>query len=78
MRDHTAVLSGMRLGESLAMKWNHLDWQRRQYFVKESVYNGKFVEPKSATSKRAINLAPTLIVRPCVRTEVDTPNRDYC
>jgi integrase len=57
----TAVLTGMRLGELLGMKWSNLDWQRGQYFVKESVYKGKFVEPKSTSSKRTMNLPPTLI-----------------
>jgi integrase len=57
----TAVLTGMRLGELLAMKWSNLDWQRRQYYVKESLYKGRFVEPKSASSKRTMNLPPTLI-----------------
>ena len=57
----TAILSGMRLGELLAMKWSNLDWQRHQYFAKESLYKGKFVEPKSATSKRTMNLPLTLV-----------------
>jgi integrase len=57
----TAILTGMRLGELLAMKWNNLDWHRGQYLVKESLYKGRFVEPKSASSKRAINLPRTLL-----------------
>jgi integrase len=56
-----AILTGMRLGELLAMKWSNLDWHRSQYFVKESLYKGRFVDPKSAHSKRAINLPQTLI-----------------
>jgi integrase len=31
-------MTGMRLGELLAMKWGNLDWRRQQYIVKESVY----------------------------------------
>ncbi len=57
----TAFLTGMRLGELLAMRWSHVDWHRGQYFVKESRYKGRFVEPKSASSKRAINLPQTLL-----------------
>jgi integrase len=51
----------MRLGELLAMKWSDVDWHRSQYFVKESLYKGRFVEPKSASSIRAINLPRTLL-----------------
>ncbi len=57
----TAILTGMRLGELLAMKWSHVDWHRGQYFVKQSLYKGRLVEPKSVSSKRAINLPRTLL-----------------
>jgi integrase len=57
----TAILTGMRLGELLAMKWPYLDWQRGQYVVRESVYKGRFIEPKSNSSKRAINLPGVLL-----------------
>jgi hypothetical protein len=39
----------------------NVDWHRNQYFVKESLYKGRFVEPKSASSIRAINLPQTLL-----------------
>ena len=32
----TAIVSGMRFGELLAMKWGNLDWKRGQYFVRET------------------------------------------
>jgi integrase len=57
----TAIMTGMRLGELLAMKWGNLDWRRQQYIVKESVYKGRFVEPKSTKSIRTINLPSTLL-----------------
>jgi integrase len=57
----TAILTGMRMGELLAMKWGNLDWHRRQYFVKERLYKRRFVEPKSATSKRTVNLPPIVL-----------------
>jgi integrase len=57
----TAILTGMRLGELLAMKWRHVDWHRGQYFVKQSLDKGRLVEPKSVSSKRAINLPRTLL-----------------
>jgi integrase len=57
----TAILTGMRLGELLAMKWSNVDWHRNQYFVKEGLYKDRFVEPKSASSMRAVNLPRTLL-----------------
>lgn len=59
----TAIMTGMRRGELLAMKWKNLDWNRRQYFVREilSKYGARFQEPKSKTSRRAMDLAPQLI-----------------
>lgn len=57
----TAILTGMRLGELLAMKWQYLDWHRGQYVLRESVYKRQFVEPKSVTSRRAINLPKVLL-----------------
>ena len=57
----TAIMTGMRRGELLAMRWVNLDWNRGQYFVKESLYRGCFVETKSPSSRRAINLTPTLL-----------------
>jgi integrase len=56
-----AVMTGMRRGEVLAMKWCYLDWRRRQYFIKETCYKGRFEEPKSERSRRAVNLAPTVM-----------------
>ncbi len=57
----TAVMTCMRRGELLAMKWSNIDWNREQYFVREALYRKSLVEPKSATSRRAINLSPTLM-----------------
>lgn len=34
----TAVMSGMRQGELLAMKWKNLDLDRKHYHVKERLY----------------------------------------
>jgi len=57
----TAVMTGMRRGEILAMRWANLDWNRGQYFVREALYRKHFVEPKSEASRRAIDLAQTVL-----------------
>jgi hypothetical protein len=38
-----------------------LDWHRRQYAARESLSIGRCIEPKSASSKRAINVPRTLV-----------------
>ncbi len=50
----TAVLTGLRMGELLAMKWEDLDWQSGRYHVTESLWRGRggfqFVSPKTESS----------------------------
>jgi integrase len=58
-----AVMTGMRRGELLAMKWRNVDWQRRQYFVKEAYYRGRFDQPKYERSRRPIDLTKTVCER---------------
>ncbi len=63
----TAVLTGLRMGELLAMKWEYLDWQPGRYHVTESLWRGRggfqFVCPKTETSRRAIRLQPGLLTK---------------
>jgi len=62
----TAILTGLRMGELLAMKWEHLDWQSGRYHVTESLWRGRggfqFVSPKTETSRRTIRLQPGLLL----------------
>ncbi len=62
----TAILTGLRMGELLAMKWEHLDRQSGRYHVTESLWRGRgglqFVSPKTETSRRAVRLQPGLLV----------------
>ena len=57
----TAVLTGMRRGELLALQWGDIDWASATLRVKRSLYRGKFVEPKSRRSVRTIHLTPRLV-----------------
>lgn len=56
----TAILTGMRLGELLALQWGDIDWRSRTLHVRRSVYRNQFVSPKSRRSVRAIGMSPTL------------------
>ncbi len=57
----TAVLTGMRQGEILGLKWGDIDWSTRQIHVKRTYNHGRFYDPKSKASRRKIDLAPQLV-----------------
>lgn len=55
-----AVMSGMRQGELLGLKWGDIDWINSQIRVRRTFNYGQFFEPKSRTSRRSIDMAPAL------------------
>ncbi len=63
----TAVTTGLRMGEMLAMKWDNLSWHTARYHVKEMwsrPRDGKeagFAPPKTATSAQPVDLTPTCL-----------------
>lgn len=56
----TAIFTGTRLGELLALQWSDIDWHRGTIRVRRSVWNGSFQEPKSRRSVRTIGMSPRL------------------
>ncbi len=57
----TAIFTGMRLGELLALQWSDVDWHSETIHVRRSVWHGGFQEPKSQNSRRTIGMSPMLI-----------------
>jgi integrase len=57
----TAVSSGMRLGELLALQWGDVDWSTRQLRVRRSLYKGQCYLPKSKKSRRAIDVGDQVL-----------------
>jgi integrase len=61
----TAITTGMRISELLAMKWKHVDWQNGRYLVTEilsrrrSGMAGGFDDPKTDGSSAPVDLTPT-------------------
>jgi len=55
-----AVLTGMRRGELLGLKWEEIDFEGNRIHVRRALWRGKFVTPKSRRSRRAIDMGPTL------------------
>ena len=52
------VLTGVRIGELLALRWRNVDLKSGVLHVKETIYDGHFDEPKSKSSHRVIPLGP--------------------
>jgi len=57
------VMTGLRIGELLALRWQDVDLQKQNGFlsVRQTVYEGHFDEPKSKRSKRRIPLGPKCV-----------------
>ncbi len=53
-----AALTGLRIGELLALRWRTVDLNSGTIRVAESVYEGQFQNPKSEKSIRTVPLGP--------------------
>jgi integrase len=56
--DCRLMLTGLRIGELLALRWRNVDLATGVVRVQETVYEGHFDEPKSKHSVRLIPLGP--------------------
>ena len=56
----TAIFTGMRLGELLALQWSDIDWRSGTIRVRRSVWHGQFQEPKTRYAVRTIGMSPRL------------------
>lgn len=57
----TAILTGMRQGEVLGLKWTDVNFTTKQINVRRTFNHGRYFEPKTKQSIRSIDLAPILI-----------------
>jgi integrase len=55
------AVTGLRIGEVLALRWKHIDWNRFRINVVSNFVRGKFGEPKSAASKKPVVLHPVVM-----------------
>jgi integrase len=55
------AVTGMRIGELLAVRWRSLDLEIGTLSVRESVYEGKFQSPKTQKSRRTVPLGPQAV-----------------
>lgn len=57
-----AIFSGARQGELLGLRWSDVDWQNSQLHIQRTFNNGRLFTPKTQTSKRKIDLGPTVLM----------------
>jgi len=51
------VLTGLRIGELLALRWKHIDFSHDVIHVRETVYEGRFGAPKTKSSRRDVPMS---------------------
>jgi integrase len=52
-----AVLTGLRIGELLALRWKHVDFIHDVIHVRETVHEGQFGTPKTKSSRRDVPMS---------------------
>ncbi len=52
------AMTGLRVGELLALRWQDVDFEKGFFSVRQTVYEGHFDVPKSKRSKRTLPLGP--------------------
>lgn len=56
----TAVMTGLRKGELVALRWRDVDWQARRIRVRRNYTRGEFGTPKSRRSSRSVPMTGEL------------------
>jgi integrase len=52
------ILTGLRIGELLALRWNDVDLENGVLCVRQTLYEGHFDDPKTRKSRRTVPLSP--------------------
>jgi integrase len=56
----STVLTGLRANELWGLTWDNIDFDNNAIHVRHSLCRGKLYEPKTGTSRRKIDVSPTL------------------
>jgi integrase len=72
----TAV-TGMQIGEVLALKWQDVDLAARKMTVRHNLWRGQLVTPKTLSSAKAMHLAGNGFAEPLSRLHLDRTGR-FC
>ena len=71
-----AAYTGMRQAEVLGLQWGDIDWNRRITEVRRTYRCGAFYQPKTASSRRTVEL-PTELVSELKRWRLACPKGDH-
>lgn len=72
----TAILTGLRQGELLGLKWTDIDWNSRQVYVQRSFTSGRFYQPKTKYSRRKVDI-PGALVSELKRWKLACPKGEF-
>lgn len=56
-----AMLTGARLGELLGLQWKHIDFDAQTLAIRQALWEGELVTPKTEGSVRVIYFGPSLL-----------------
>jgi integrase len=56
-----AIMSGVRQGELLGLKWSDVDWENSQIHIQRTFNNQAWYVPKTKTSNRKIDIGPKMM-----------------
>jgi len=56
-----AAFTGLRRGELIALCWKDVDWRNQRLHVHRAAWKGHIGTPKSAGSRRSVDLTPALL-----------------
>ena len=57
----TAIMTGVREGELLGLKWSDMNFETKQVHIQRTYNTSEFFEPKTRGSNRKIDLSPLLV-----------------
>ncbi len=70
------VLTGLRIGELLALRWKNVDLDAKVLHIKETVYEGHFDSPKTRRSVRSIPVgSESISILSALRKKPSEPDR---